>query len=57
MQLMAICLATSLTGFRYVRFELKKRTVVGEMIRLGDSAAPAPGKWEVRDRFELTLPP
>jgi hypothetical protein len=30
---------------------------VGEMVRLRDSAAPAPGKWEVRDRFELTLPP
>jgi hypothetical protein len=40
-----------------MRFELKAKTVVGEMIRLSDSAAPAPGKWEVRDRFELTLPP
>ena len=44
-------------NFHYVRFELKEKTVVGEMVRLGDSAAPAPGKWEVRDRFELTLPP
>jgi hypothetical protein len=44
-------------NFHYVRFELKEKTVVAEMIRLGDSAAPAPGKWEVRDRFELTLPP
>jgi hypothetical protein len=44
-------------NFHYVRFELNAKTVVGEMIRLGDSAAPAPGKWEVRDRFELTLPP
>jgi hypothetical protein len=44
-------------NFHYLRFELKAKTVVGEMIRLGDSAAPAPGKWEVRDRFELTLPP
>jgi hypothetical protein len=44
-------------NFHYVRFELGPRTVVAEMIRLGDSAAPAPRKWEVRDRFELTLPP
>jgi hypothetical protein len=44
-------------NFHYVRFELKEKTVVGEMVRLGDSGAPAPGKWEVRDRFELTLPP
>jgi len=44
-------------NFHYVRFELGPHTVVGEMIRLRDSAAPAPGKWEVRDRFELTLPP
>ena len=44
-------------NFHYVRFELKENTVVGEMVRLGDGGAPAPGKWEVRDRFELTLPP
>jgi acid phosphatase type 7 len=44
-------------NFHYVRFELKEKAVVAEMVRLGDSAAPAPGKWEVRDRFELTLPP
>jgi hypothetical protein len=32
-------------------------TLVGEMIRLGDSAAAVPKKWEVRDRFEISLPP
>ncbi|MEA3109866.1 MAG: hypothetical protein QOI88_4471 [Gammaproteobacteria bacterium] len=49
--------AADFPNFHYVRFELKEETVVGEMIRLRDSAAPAPRKWEVRDRFELTLPP
>jgi hypothetical protein len=49
--------AADFPNFHYVRFELKEATVVGEMIRLRDSAAPAPRKWEVRDRFELTLPP
>jgi acid phosphatase type 7 len=44
-------------NFHYVRFEVKEKTVVAEMVRLGDSAAPAPRKWQVRDRFELTLPP
>ena len=49
--------APDFPNFHYVRFELREQSVVGEMIRLRDSAAPAPGKWEVRDRFELTLPP
>jgi acid phosphatase type 7 len=49
--------AADFPNFHYVRFELNPKTVVAEMIRLGDSGAPAPGKWEVRDRFELTLPP
>lgn len=49
--------AADFPNFHYVRFELREAAVVGEMIRLRDGAAPAPGKWEVRDRFELTLPP
>ena len=44
-------------NFHYVRFELGPNTLVGEMIRLDDSAAPAPVTWKVRDRFELILPP
>ncbi len=44
-------------NFHYVRFEVASRSVLGEMIRLGDSGAAVPGKWQVRDRFELTLPP
>jgi acid phosphatase type 7 len=48
---------TDFPNFHYVRFELQPKTLVGEMIRLADSTAAAPRKWEVRDRFELTLPP
>ncbi len=49
-------------NYHFVRFELRPNTLVGEMIRLKTSAAgaPAPGAatdWEVRDRFELSLPP
>jgi acid phosphatase type 7 len=42
-------------NYHYVRFELGEKTLVGEMIRLSASAGPP--QWQVRDRFELSLPP
>jgi hypothetical protein len=44
-------------NYHYVRFELDGDRVVGEMIRLDDYAAPAPKRWQTRDRFEITLRP
>ena len=44
-------------NYHYVRFELHGDRVVGEMIRLGDHDATKPKQWQVRDRFEITLPP
>jgi len=44
-------------NYHYVRFELHGDRVVGEMIRLGDHAAPKPGQWQTADRFEITLRP
>jgi acid phosphatase type 7 len=44
-------------NYHYVRFEISGDRVVGEMIRLGDYAAPSPGQWETRDRFEIILRP
>ena len=47
---------TEFPNYHYLRFELRANTVVGEMIRyrLGDDAA---GQWQIKDQFELTLPP
>ncbi len=49
-------------NYHYVRFELRPKVLVGEMIRLntgapGEPKTGAPAVFEVRDRFELTLPP
>jgi hypothetical protein len=44
-------------NYHYVRFELHADRVVGEMIRLGDYAAPEPKQWQTRDRFEISLRP
>jgi hypothetical protein len=48
---------TDFPNYHYIRFELRGKTLVAEMIRLSDFAAARPGRWEVRDRFELTPPP
>jgi len=49
---------TDFPNYHYVRFELRAKTLLGEMIRLGENAAAAePKDWQIRDRFELTLPP
>jgi acid phosphatase type 7 len=48
---------TDFPNFHYVRFELRAQTLTAEMIRLGQSAAPRADPWEIRDRFELSLPP
>jgi hypothetical protein len=44
-------------NYHYVRFELRGNTLLGEMIRLSDYSAPLPGRWQTRDRFEITLRP
>ena len=49
-------------NYHYVRFELRPNVLVGEMFRLKNGAPVepkigAPAVFEVRDRFELTLPP
>ena len=48
---------TDFPNYHYVRFELRGETVAAEMVRLGQSAAPHADPWEIRDRFELNLPP
>ena len=48
---------TDFPNFHYVRFELRAQTLTAEMIRLGQSAAGHAATWEIRDRFELSLPP
>jgi hypothetical protein len=44
-------------NYHYVRFELHLGTLKGEMIRLEDYASLKPGRWKVRDRFEISLRP
>jgi len=48
---------TGFPNFHYVRFEITRTKLVGEMIRLEDSEASTPSHWAVRDRFELDLMP
>jgi acid phosphatase type 7 len=48
---------TDFPNYHYVRFELRGQTLKGEMIRLNDFAAAAPGQWQTRDRFEVSLQP
>jgi acid phosphatase type 7 len=44
-------------NYHYVRLELRGDRVTGEMFRLRDYAAAAPGAWELKDRFEISLRP
>ena len=44
-------------NYHYVRIELLKDRVVGEMIRLGDHVHRRSAQWQTRDRFEITLRP
>lgn len=44
-------------NYHYVRFDIRRDRVVGEMIRLADPAAPAPREWQTADRFEISLRP
>jgi acid phosphatase type 7 len=48
---------TEFPNYHYVRFELRDRSLVGEMIRLRQGSAAEPDAWDVKDRFELSLPP
>jgi acid phosphatase type 7 len=48
---------TEFPNYHYVRLELRANQVIGEMYRLRDYAAAAPGSWELKDRFEISLRP
>jgi acid phosphatase type 7 len=48
---------TDFPNYHYVRFELREHTLIGEMIRLEDYAAPKPARWQTKDRFEIILRP
>jgi acid phosphatase type 7 len=48
---------TDFPNYHFVRFELRGHTLIGEMMRLEDYAAPKPGRWRIADRFEITLRP
>jgi hypothetical protein len=43
-------------NYHYVRIEVSRDHLAAEMVRLADPAAPEPGTWEVRDRFQLQPP-
>ncbi len=44
-------------NFHYLRFTLEGAVLRGEMLRLEDYTAPAPGSWLLRDAFELRAAP
>jgi hypothetical protein len=44
-------------NYHYVRLVVTGKRLIGEMIRLADYQAAAPGQWELKDRFRLTAPP
>ncbi len=48
---------TDFPNYHYVRFELRKVSFSGEMIRLQDYAARSPSHWSAKDRFEISLQP
>jgi hypothetical protein len=48
---------TDFPNYHYLRFELRADTLAGEMIRYGQGEAAEPGQWQIKDRFEITLPP
>jgi hypothetical protein len=48
---------TDFPNYHYVRFELRGQILSGEMIRLEDYAAALPARWQIKDRFEISLQP
>ena len=44
-------------NYHYVRFELRGKTLSGEMIRLQDFSVHSPSHWQTKDRFEISLQP
>jgi acid phosphatase type 7 len=48
---------TDFPNYHYVRFELRQKTLSGEMIRLQDYTASSPSHWQTQDRFEISLQP
>jgi hypothetical protein len=49
--------STEFPNYHYVRFELHGQHLSGEMLRLHDYGAAKPTRWEVKDRFEVSLQP
>jgi hypothetical protein len=48
---------TDFPNYHYVRFELRGQILSGALIRLEDYAAAHPKRWQIKDRFEITLRP
>jgi len=48
---------TDFPNYHYMRFEMRADALAGQMIRYAQDAAGGPGQWQIKDRFELTLPP
>jgi hypothetical protein len=54
---------TEFPNYHYLRFELRAGTVSGEMIRYGQRGDAGQGgdagadQWQIKDRFEISLPP
>ncbi|MEP6884160.1 MAG: metallophosphoesterase [Gammaproteobacteria bacterium] len=48
---------TDFPNYHYVRLELHGNRLHGAMIRLNDYDAPQPKRWQIRDRFEISLRP
>ena len=46
----------SFPNFHYLRFELSAQRLRGEMLRLTDPDAAAPGTWAVQDQFSIEAP-
>jgi hypothetical protein len=44
-------------NYHYLRCELLGKALSCEMIRLQDYAARSPSHWQIKDRFEISLPP
>jgi hypothetical protein len=48
---------TEFPNYHYLRFELRADTVAGEMIRYRPGEDAGEGQWQIKDRFEINLPP
>jgi hypothetical protein len=48
---------TEFPNYHYVRFELRGQRLSGEMIRLEDYGSANPSRWQIKDRFVISLLP